>query len=1042
MKMFFGIEEFILIFFLIININFVNGQSLNIKDVIPNSPNASELGRFGTVPVGLFTGTIQQNIPIYEFKTKSLSVPITLNYSSNGLMVDKIASWVGFDWSLDAGGVINRSVRGRYDEPSRRVPLPSNFEDPTFMETFFTSYYLIADFEPDIYSYNFVGGSGKFIINNGGQTAVTIPYNKISITTTRTGGNMLYDQDFLITTPDGIKYLFASNEIHYSYYDNNETYNYPNSWYLTSIVHPNGDTIKFFYSTISLSNSYSGVSQKVAKCIEEINRDGSNVNCFDPTDYQPVGNIASTGIIFLDSIWSRNYGSVVFQRSANRLDYTDGEKLDKILIKDKNQNIIKSFRFNYQFVHANPSYPYSPSIQWKAFLGSSYTSELSYRMFLDSIVFSNSTDSKVQKYSFEYLKLDSIPSRLSFSQDHWGYFNGTINSDFIPSISEYVPSQYQNRFTGFIGANRNPNGHYSEHGILSKVVYPTGGYSVFEYEPNITENQKVGGCRIKKISTYNQTGSITNIKRYFYNSRDQLSSSFGYTHFFPTYYSEYNINYDGMFYGSIVTCRYGCLNSSSLYSLYQNDQASIIYPYVTVSNGDNFEDGGEEHYFETPIEYPASVFNTVGGGIVLPLPYSNNAWYAGTKKKLYFFKKNALGQFEDVQIISYDYDRDDTRNRTEYLCVAMNYRVPSAGVFDNVPKINFYDGVKYTLYSVWQQLRSKTVVDVFGNYSIGKTTYYYYDNPTHAQLTREFIIDSKGDTIKKKYYYPQDYNSSLFSNLINNYIIGKPIDVRTYNNSQIVSCDQNKYNNYGQITDYYKGEIPNGTTDIPFNSGSAYTATHRATYTYDANKNLITIQPDKDAKTSLIWGYNNTLPIAKVVNANSDEIAYNGFEDNSTTGNWNFSSTFYAYVNGAAARGKKCISWNGGVVQGPLLEFMTNYKLRFYAKSNISNSVTVMGGNTISIPGDNQWHFYEATIQNIYTLTLGANGPLYLDEISLCPQNAMMTTYTYDPLIGMTSSTDENNVTTFYEYDSFGRLYRIKDNDGNILKQYEYHYKQ
>src|SRR5450631_402313 len=75
--------------------------------IIGPSPSASEIGRFGTVPVGLFTGTMQYDIPIYELKNANLSLPVSLKYSSNGFMVDKVASTIGYDWSLDAGGVIN-----------------------------------------------------------------------------------------------------------------------------------------------------------------------------------------------------------------------------------------------------------------------------------------------------------------------------------------------------------------------------------------------------------------------------------------------------------------------------------------------------------------------------------------------------------------------------------------------------------------------------------------------------------------------------------------------------------------------------------------------------------------------------------------------------------------------------------------------------------------------------------------------------------------------------------------------------------------------
>lgn len=55
---------------------------------------------------------------------------------------------------------------------------------------------------------------------------------------------------------------------------------------------------------------------------------------------------------------------------------------------------------------------------------------------------------------------------------------------------------------------------------------------------------------------------------------------------------------------------------------------------------------------------------------------------------------------------------------------------------------------------------------------------------------------------------------------------------------------------------------------------------------------------------------------------------------------------------------------------------------------------------------------------------------------------AMVSTYTYDPLIGVTSMTDAKGYTMYYEYDEFNRLKHVKDKDGNILSENQYNYKQ
>jgi YD repeat-containing protein len=55
--------------------------------------------------------------------------------------------------------------------------------------------------------------------------------------------------------------------------------------------------------------------------------------------------------------------------------------------------------------------------------------------------------------------------------------------------------------------------------------------------------------------------------------------------------------------------------------------------------------------------------------------------------------------------------------------------------------------------------------------------------------------------------------------------------------------------------------------------------------------------------------------------------------------------------------------------------------------------------------------------------------------------NAHISTFTYDPLKGMTSETGPDNIKLTYEYDDFGRLKLVKDHNGDILKRYTYQYK-
>ncbi|MNQ98996.1 hypothetical protein D3C85_1147160 [compost metagenome] len=56
--------------------------------------------------------------------------------------------------------------------------------------------------------------------------------------------------------------------------------------------------------------------------------------------------------------------------------------------------------------------------------------------------------------------------------------------------------------------------------------------------------------------------------------------------------------------------------------------------------------------------------------------------------------------------------------------------------------------------------------------------------------------------------------------------------------------------------------------------------------------------------------------------------------------------------------------------------------------------------------------------------------------------NATISTYTYKPLIGISTITDAKGDKTTYTYDTAGRLEFVKDKNGNILTENQYKYKQ
>lgn len=458
-----------------------NNAGKHIPKISPTSPESFKFSQYGNIPIGMFTGAPNINIPITELSVDGTSIPISLNYASNGINVDEMNGSVGLGWTFISGGVITRTIRDRPDEESSfnsgDVPLTENFATQlnaylTFCEN--------DDFdsEPDLYIANFGGYNVKFLINKAGK--IVMIDQKDYVITRNNNGN-----SFSITLDNGVKYNFNDLE-----HIQNRTLNtgshqppqqYIQSWYLTSVVTTSGQTLTLEYQDVSYTNILSQ-SQTMAYTKDvQYKYGGLEIDPLLGIPYCPVNPYTifpDLGLIAdseqyvagkqLKKIVDSNNNSIVFSYSAQNGDYS---KLTSIK-KYHNDIVIDDYSFNYTTTGAS-------------------------RLFLNEIR-NNKTSSS---HKFTYYSPEILPSRLSFSRDVWGYYNASFNTNLVPQLfvsTDPTAPQYN-------GANQAVSQTKGYYGLLKMITYPTGGNTLFNYE----NHKRKENVLIRAVKTNVQINTFT-----------------------------------------------------------------------------------------------------------------------------------------------------------------------------------------------------------------------------------------------------------------------------------------------------------------------------------------------------------------------------------------------------------------------------------------------------------------------------------------------------------------------------------------------------
>ena len=238
-----------------------NNNFAKAVSFLPTTPNAAAIEKAGFFNLNKNTGAPNINIPLISAKGNQLSIDVSLTYATNGIKVDEIASRVGMGWSLNAGGVVTRTVRGFPDEGHTRLApwhiIGNNIQTLKFCNllTEMSSDQQGFDSEPDLFHFNFNGISGSFVLDAEGN-AVQIPAGNLKIET-QLGGQVPWN--IRITTPDGIMYSFGGG---FTAVEKTKqlslcSRNYEDpiavAWYLDKILHPAGEEVTFQYIPINSS---------------------------------------------------------------------------------------------------------------------------------------------------------------------------------------------------------------------------------------------------------------------------------------------------------------------------------------------------------------------------------------------------------------------------------------------------------------------------------------------------------------------------------------------------------------------------------------------------------------------------------------------------------------------------------------------------------------------------------------------------------------------------------------------------------------------
>lgn len=1010
------------------------------------TPNTASFGIFSSFPESTFSGVPSIQIPLYNFTYQGISLPITLSYNTNLVKPNSYGSWVGMGWSLSSGGLITRVENDLLDDVNWYNPYDYGLTREANQGYFYRQGYLagndwassnklenammdmlnyqfnqswfpdvrkMKDYAPDEFSFNIGSLSGSFYFSENGtwkvrcDQSIKVVINPDDFTeiigpeVREQNGNIInnvpkikYLSRITLIDNNGIKYVFGGNNTSIE-----KSYINVRSWYISNIIFPNGKSISYKYD----------LGQTV-HMLQPTGKSILNFYMFSRQTQQPV---------YLKSI-TTDLHEIKFTRSEMQGQFA---KLDYLEIIDKwSKKRVKKVSFLFQ---NNPM----------------------DRLTLTSIEEYGNNEEIGGRHVLNYNSQFNYPFNMSQGDykktDHWGYYSTKPFNDL--NLSNFINS-------------RSADVENCHIGLLSSIQFPTGGKIKYSWESHdyMKEVSKVrsnnlieyndlkfaGGVRIKKIETLNENDLVVDYKEYKYvsnyESQDPIKKSSGVLNssILYNYYIDKD-NYEFINYLPLVDNNSGSVvNYSEVTEINSNGG-------FTITKFSNYDNGFSNEYLDeapiyttagpytTPVFFPKYIYNSHERGF----PLSINS-YSSDNKIL------------RSKIISYERFNKNTEFVKAY------YGSIREGSSWLPPNFYQWYASAYKIYtnSYLPKIINESFYDINGLNPVTTVKNISYDN--YKQISKLEIVNSKNETNITEYYYPYNVLSDLPSTLVSpnkpvqylyqQNIISEPVEEVNYKKiNDVFSVVDVTVNTYRDLYEFGSNFVVNESKyklniSEPVNNYQSYEINYTpssyeletkdsrlyniSTFTkFDTYGNPSLISKSKSV-TSYTWGYNGSYMTGEIKNA----VSY----PSSTVGNItlqgqqeyfleNFEESI-GVITGGAHTGNKYYTGDYQLNFSP-----TNFPI---ARSFVY-SYWYKFGDTWSFSG-------ELPYTGNVLLSLGEG----IDDIRIHPVDAQMTTYTYEPLVGMTSMTDASGRTTYYEYDSFQRLRYVRDQNKNILKANCYNY--